>query len=117
MMYYTWGVMLPPPPPKAFQTVRKYEIHSAETLIWGSFRTMSVRSGGDPPVKFSPETKYFRVPMETVHVILVVSGPSSIVYRWKELDRYIFFESEFRCPALAFTRLPVRVLTPASLTQ
>jgi hypothetical protein len=27
-------------------------------------------------VKFSPETKYFRVPMETVHVILVVSGPS-----------------------------------------
>ena len=76
MMYYTWGVMLPPPPPKAFQTVRKYEIHSAETLIWGSFRTMSVRSGGDPPVKFSPETTYFRVPMETVHVILVVSGPS-----------------------------------------
>ena len=77
MMYYTWGVMLPPPPPKAFQTVRKYEIHSAETLIWGSFRTMSVRSGGDPPVKFSPETTYFRVPMETVHVILVVSGPSA----------------------------------------
>ena len=27
-------------------------------------------------MKFSPETKYFRVPMETVHVILVVSGPS-----------------------------------------
>ena len=39
---------------------------------------MSVRSGGDPPVKFSPETKYFRVPMETVHVILVVSGPSVV---------------------------------------
>jgi hypothetical protein len=29
--------------------VRKYEKHSAETLIWVSFRTMSVRSGGDPP--------------------------------------------------------------------
>ena len=27
-------------------------------------------------MKFSPETTYFRVPMETVHVILVVSGPS-----------------------------------------
>jgi hypothetical protein len=29
--------------------VRKYEIHSAGTLIWVSFRTMSVLSGGDPP--------------------------------------------------------------------
>ena len=42
---------------------------------------MSVRSGGDPPVKFSPETTYFRVPMETVHVILVVSGPSGVPVR------------------------------------
>jgi len=94
MMYYTWGVMLPPPSSKSVQTVRKYEIHSAETLIWGSFRTMSVRSGGDPPVKFSPETTYFRVPMETVHFILVVSGPSYLpgtVMMSSQASIYFFF--------------------------
>ena len=37
---------------------------------------MSVRSGGDPPGAFDFFTTYFRVPMEGVHVIVVVSGPS-----------------------------------------
>jgi len=58
---------------KSARTVRKYEKHSAETLICVSFR-MSFR-----PVRrrSAREIQSCRVPMETLHVILVVSGPSS----------------------------------------
>ena len=53
MMYYTWGVMLlatshpgggTTSSSKSARTVRKYEKHSAETLMWVSFR-MSFRLG------------------------------------------------------------------------
>jgi len=52
-------------------------------------------------VKFSPETKYFRVPMETVHVILVVSGPSAAL----DLRRARGYEASFPGPARAGTGL------------
>jgi hypothetical protein len=60
---------------KSVRTVRKYEIHSAETLVWGSFRTMSVRSGGDPPVKFSPD---FRLKLKNFRRASLASGCSRI---------------------------------------
>ena len=54
--------------------VSKFPHYDAETLIRVSFRTMSVRSGGDLPGEIQSLNTLFRVPMETVHVILVASG-------------------------------------------
>ena len=55
--------------------VSKFPHYDAETLIRVSFRTMSVRSGGDLPGEIQSLNTLFRVPMETVHVILVAAGP------------------------------------------